>query len=461
MAKKNSKRINPFIRILVSAVLLFAVYQSISTISLALWGNIARGTVDTYSSRYDSRGADANRSRTIFKSYTFSSAGRTYRGYVTYLSDEAWPRLEEGETRSELIRYFAFLPYLNKPAELTDFDQMGAFGLIYHISAPVLAFMLLLVVNGWLTLGKQKRQRKAETVPKSASNWFRRDTYIAETGEDRDSSTRSDNTMYCRQCGQKIGTDSAFCTACGFRIEQDDISGCPSCGAEIPDGADFCIRCGADLSTMPTVAKQEKRPEPAVPHRQDDTANLVGFSQRYRSPEILAAGEKNRKSSIGCMWVLVFVPLLGFPLAGLLMDDFPFGESLVIGVGISLIMLVVSLLRLKAAKKPLWEGTVLDKYSKERSEQRGHSESNGRTYTEYTTVIRTDSGKKKTIVERDSMRHMHDYLKVGDRVRFHPMFGTYEKYDKSKDRIIYCNVCSMLNKISNDRCDRCDNPLFK
>ena len=28
MAKKNSKRINPFIRILVSAVLLFAVYQS-------------------------------------------------------------------------------------------------------------------------------------------------------------------------------------------------------------------------------------------------------------------------------------------------------------------------------------------------------------------------------------------------------------------------------------------------
>lgn len=37
----------------------------------------------------------------------------------------------------------------------------------------------------------------------------------------------------------------------------------------------------------------------------------------------------------------------------------------------------------------------------------------------------------------------------------------YEKYDKSKDRIIYCNVCSMMNPIQNDRCKRCNNLLFK
>jgi len=190
-------------------------------------------------------------------------------------------------------------------------------------------------------------------------------------------------------------------------------------------------------------------------------AGPVGFSDRCNSPEILAAAQKNKKSSIGCMWILVFVPLIGFPIAGLLMDDFPFGESLVIGVGIALVMLVVNLLGLRRTKQPMWEGVVVNKYSKEKSEHRGGEDDNWRTYTEYNTIINTDAGKKKTIVEKDSGRHMYDYLSVGDRVRFHPRFGTYEKYDKSKDRIIYCNVCSMINPIQNDRCKRCNNLLFK
>jgi hypothetical protein len=122
---------------------------------------------------------------------------------------------------------------------------------------------------------------------------------------------------------------------------------------------------------------------------------------------------------------------------------------------------IVNLLFLYGAKKPPWEGTVVNKYSKERSEHRGGEDDNYRTYTEFTTVINTDAGKKRTIREKDSQRHMYDYLAVGDRVRFHPRFGTYEKYDKSKDRIIYCNICSMMNPIQNDRCQRCHNLLFK
>lgn len=161
------------------------------------------------------------------------------------------------------------------------------------------------------------------------------------------------------------------------------------------------------------------------------------------------------------MWILVFVPLIGFPIAGLLIDEMPFGESLVIGVGIAIVMLIVNLLALRRTKQPMWEGVVVNQYSKEKSEHRGGEDDNYRTYTEYNTVINTDAGKKKTIVEKGSGRHMYDYLSVGDRVRFHPKFGTYEKYDKSKDRIIYCNVCSMMNPIQNDRCKRCNNLLFK
>ena len=161
------------------------------------------------------------------------------------------------------------------------------------------------------------------------------------------------------------------------------------------------------------------------------------------------------------MWVLTLVPLFGFMAAGLLIDEFPFGEAVVIGVGIALFMLVANLVALRRAKKPVWEGVVIDKSSKERSKRQSKDDSTYITYTEYTTVITTANGKKKTIVEQDSRRDMYDYLSVGDRVRYHPAFGTYEKYDKSKDRIIFCNVCSMQNPIHNERCKRCNNLLFK
>ncbi len=139
-------------------------------------------------------------------------------------------------------------------------------------------------------------------------------------------------------------------------------------------------------------------------------------------------------------------------------EEKPFKESLIVGFGVSLIILVVSLLRFRGTKKPMWEGVVVNKYSKEKRKHRGDV---SQTYTEYTVIITTDKGKKDRIVEEGGRQHMYDYLTIGDRVRYHPNFSTYEKYDKSKDRIIYCNVCSMMNPIRNERCKRCNNWLFK
>jgi ribosomal protein L40E len=265
--------------------------------------------------------------------------------------------------------------------------------------------------------------------------------------------------MFCHNCGNKLREGAAFCSGCGAKIQAIAPGVCTACGAKLPEDAEFCISCGKAVNLVTPEPMEPSQAASSVPPQSD--AGLVGFSDRCNSTEILAAGQKNKKSSIGCMFILVFVPLIGFPIAGLLMDDFPFGESLVIGVGIALVMLVVNLLALRRTKQPMWEGVVVNKYSKKKSEHRGGEEDNWRTYTEYNTIINTDAGKKKTIVEVDSRRHMYDYLSVGDRVRYHPMFGTYEKYDKSKDRIIYCNVCSMMNPIQNDRCKRCDNLLFK
>lgn len=438
MAKKKKNHKIPLpILILICAVLVFAMYISLSTLTLAIWGESVMGTVDSYDSRREDMTAQENSSRTISKGYWFMANGKEYRGYVMYSSDEAWPSLDEGETRSERISYLSFLPYINKPSALCEFSSTGEVAILYHILSPIVClFLLILVIR---TQKKQTKQKKKAAEKPAAPQAIE----------------RSDTDMFCPNCGNKLPEGAAFCSGCGAKRQQTAPNICASCGTEMPSDADFCISCG--------TAKGNGAPQPApngVAYAPSN-ARLVGFSDYCNHSEILAAAKGNKKFAVGCMWILTLVPLIGFPIAGLLIDDMPFGEAAVIGVGIAVVMLIFNLIALRRAKKPMWEGVVVNKYSKEKSEHRGGEDDNWRTYTEYNTIINTDAGKKKTIVEKDSGRHMYDYLSVGDRVRFHPRFGTYEKYDKSKDRIIYCNVCSMMNPIQNDRCKRCNNLLFK
>ncbi|HBN95377.1 MAG TPA: hypothetical protein DDZ66_03680 [Firmicutes bacterium] len=187
---------------------------------------------------------------------------------------------------------------------------------------------------------------------------------------------------------------------------------------------------------------------------------LVGWSAVSEDPEVLEAARKNRRSSLGCAWIFALLFPAGFLLAGLLVEEMPFTDAIIIGVSLGALMLIINLVRIRGMKKPVWEGVVTEKFQKERrSHNRG--DDSFMSYTEFTVLIRTDQGKKKRIIEKGSSRHMYDYLAVGDRVRYHPTFETYEKYDKSKDKIIYCNVCRMMNPITNDRCERCKNRLFK
>lgn len=373
--KKASKNIPLPILIIICAVLLHAIYTSVSTLALAIWGDSVMGTVDSYDSRLDDTKAEQNRSRTVSKGYWFIANGKEYRGYVIYSSDEAWPSLDEGETRSERIRYLSFLPYVNKPAMLCEFSEMGEVAIIYHILAPIGSLLLLLLVIRTSKRGKKKKTTaKKPAVPR-----------IIEA--------RSDTDMYCPNCGSKLSEGAAFCSACGAKTQASAPGVCTACGMALPEGAEFCIGCGKAVNSATSEPMEPHHV--ATPAPPQSGAGLVGFSDRYNCPEILAAAQKNKKFSIGCMWILVFVPLMGFPVAGLLMDDFPFGEALVIGVGIALIMLVVNLLALQRTKKPMWEGVVVNKYSKEKSEHRSGEDDNWRTYTEYTTVINTDAGKKK------------------------------------------------------------------
>lgn len=415
--------------ILIYACLIFAMYISVSTIVLGFWGQSTIGTIDSYESRLDNSRAGDSRSRTVSKSYYFSVDAEEYRGYVMYMSDEAWPRLSQGQTRTERISYLPCFPYINKPSSLAEFNQMGELAILYHFASPFGCLFLIFLVTSTVTRKKKPRAKRLNRSVSSHRN------------------TRGESDMFCSNCGKKVQDGALFCSECGHSVQKPDRETCASCGKALPGSADFCVQCGTKNTAE---AEQQK-----------SSSAKAGFSDYYNHPEILEAARQNRKTGIGCLLVMTLVPLLGFPIAGLLMQDFPFGESIIVGLGIALVMLVANLIALYRAKRPMWEGVVENKFSKERSRRESKDDNSYTTYTEYSTIVRTQNGKKKTIVERDSRRDMYDYLSVGDRVRYHPAFGTYEKYDKSKDRIIYCNVCSMMNPIKNERCKRCNNLLFK
>lgn len=187
---------------------------------------------------------------------------------------------------------------------------------------------------------------------------------------------------------------------------------------------------------------------------------LVGWSEVPNSAEMAETIRKQKKSSIKWMFVFALLFPIGFLLAGLLSDEVPLIEALIIGIGLGLFVLALNMWRLKDMKKPVWEGVVTKKFEKKRY-KRDHDDGTSTPYTEYIVLIRTEGGKKKKIVEGERDTSMYRYLDIEDRVRYHPALETYEKYDKSKDKVIYCNVCRMLNSIANERCERCESLLFK
>ncbi len=191
----------------------------------------------------------------------------------------------------------------------------------------------------------------------------------------------------------------------------------------------------------------------------EEERSLVGCSRVADSPEMLETIKKQKRSAMGCAFVFALLFPVGFLIAGLFSDEMPLSEALMIGVGLGLFVLTINLWRFAGMDKRAWDGVVVKKLEKrhyKRAED-GYNES----YIEYIVLIRTDQGKTKRIVERKWGRDMYDYLDVGDRVRYHPALETYEKYDKSKDDVIYCNVCRRRNPIRNNRCDYCKNLLFK
>ncbi len=78
----------------------------------------------------------------------------------------------------------------------------------------------------------------------------------------------------------------------------------------------------------------------------------------------------------------------------------------------------------------------------------------------YIVAINSDDGKKYQI-RAENNDTVYNYYQIGDRVCYHQGLNSYENYDKSRDKIIFCNVCASQNDVRDDYCSQCKCPLLK
>ena len=189
-----------------------------------------------------------------------------------------------------------------------------------------------------------------------------------------------------------------------------------------------------------------------------------GWSDRVNDPEILAGLARNRKAAF--VWTCIGMALAFAIPAAISMfveNSIKMGDALKLGGLIAGIMFVCTLFSWlsKALKKP-YEGEVIDK--REELRRSGSRKDGDSSYsTEYVTYVQTSDGRKKKIKETHTFAYSAwEYLKVGDRFKYHPQLDyPYELYDKSKAPHLFCPVCVKQNPVEADRCSRCNAPLLK
>lgn len=169
-------------------------------------------------------------------------------------------------------------------------------------------------------------------------------------------------------------------------------------------------------------------------------------------------------------WAAIFAAALavaaiaGFFLAGQLgWSDLKNPEALFMGVGIGAMFVLIALVQIRNRNRSrTWDGEVIDKRMEEirRRQKRQDNRFRWESIRRYWVIVRSDGGTLHRIMSEGD-RTIYDYYLIGDRVRHHGGLNTYEKFDKSKDSIVFCNACGTLHDIRAEYCTRCHCPLLK
>lgn len=224
---------------------------------------------------------------------------------------------------------------------------------------------------------------------------------------------------------------------------------CQQCGASLAEEARFCKYCGASQEANRQVNPSANN-------------HLIGYSDQINDPALARYLKNSNRWSLLFASLLAVAAVIGFFIYGENSTDMDNPQALYIGLGIGGMFMVIALLQvIGRSRSTTWDGAVVDKQVERKGRRRRHGNNDycWQNYTEYTVTIRSDQGKIHTIrVEDDDT--VYNYYQIGDRVRHHKGLN-FEKYDKSRDTIIFCNACASLNDINDDYCHRCHCPLLK
>ena len=186
-------------------------------------------------------------------------------------------------------------------------------------------------------------------------------------------------------------------------------------------------------------------------------ARSQGFSDRINDPALDAFRSQQSRSAQVFTFVLAILVVVGFPIYGVISGEMDFPGSLYLGLGIGgMIVAIMFITRLRQSRDTTWDGTVIDKRTRERTRVDGEQT---RNVTVFEYVVKRDDGKIfREEAENDAMHFT--YYAIGDRVRHHKGFPFYEKRDKGNPGVILCIYCGAINDHTVDACVGCGCPLM-
>jgi len=188
------------------------------------------------------------------------------------------------------------------------------------------------------------------------------------------------------------------------------------------------------------------------------------FSSRINDPAFAKYVQNTNRWSAIFALILALAAVVGFFVAGEMgVSDLENPQGLYIGLTIGGMFVLIATFQIWGRNRSkTWDGQVVDKRveQKRRKRQTSDDDYHWVNYWQYTVYVRSDSGKLHTIVVDDDAT-LYNYYAIGDRVRRHAGLMTYEKADKSRDTIIFCNACATMHDISAEYCSRCHCPLLK
>lgn len=226
---------------------------------------------------------------------------------------------------------------------------------------------------------------------------------------------------------------------------------CSKCGKPLSDQARFCASCGNIIGGAAPISVQYTG------------TGHVGFSPKINDPAFLKYIKNTKRWAFIFSFIMAAIAIIGFYFYGENGSEMDNPQALFIGMGLGGFFILIAVIQtIGKSRSTTWDGSVIDKKVERKRRKRYIDDDDYRweDFTLFSVVFRSDRGKIYTrSVEDDDTQY--NYYQTGDRVRHHKGLNTYEKFDKSRDSIIFCNACASLNEIQNDYCFRCKCPLLK